>query len=1670
MYVIGFILVIGGIWLLWRDNTVEGMADTSTVVMAALSSNNTYFADVGLTNLPNWSAAGGAYKQISGSMGRLIGVDSNNRAYYGTKFDISGSAFNWLAIPGEVKQVSFDYPMVVGLRTTNMVVYIDNIPSNPQTATWKSVGGSSASKTFNYIAMNNAMAVGAGTDNRIWYCSDIRAPTWLDISTGLLAGIVVKNIAFDGDDVAVVDTNNIVYFANNMGEVNDNVGVAGNRSEYSLKVGATPEEVAAHAAAASWQRRAAAAAPPGTPVAGVMPNWKTLAKRMKQVSIRNHMGLGIGEDNRIYFAASLKDGNWGATGSPATTPIWAELYYPVGGDVISFRPAGMSIRGVSPCPFGYTLSGTKCYSNCPVGYKDNGETCSYLATVAGAQVAVNDIKNNIESCTSGYSLTPTGGLKCNNLVDGTSFPLTTGTCPTNHASSATNVCMTTCPSGFTSTLNDCIPPTAPKPSTPALTNLYRCPSGTTLTSDNQCIGSCPAGYIAECTGIGTNALKCSGKCIYDINSTSAKQPYKPASISATSNTPYNVLPNNTDDQTIQLRGTVQYVRIRPSSTSGDGHVNLSQIIVLDTNGINIARGKTVTASSTYPGDDPPSTVVDGSATLRKPSSSNFVSRYAKATLAPVKWQNIGTNITYPATNNIGSPIAVTDLADAQKKCIETAGCSGFSMTTGSSPTAQLMNITSSTPYTAIPPLNTFTFTPASIVWTTVGANRAYPVANNIGSRVAVTDLADAKAKCLADGSCSGFSITSGSNPTMQMLNITESTPSSPSYIMYTASTRAPTWNAVGTNMICQETTYIGSPIQVTDLADAQSRCLNTPGCTGFSFEPSVPPVARLMTITSSTGCARRYTTSGNAAAWGATANYQHAWQDHPDADILAFVGTVDAAKAKCLATPGCTEFAYAWGTNYLRNIPYNTGTWSWWNGLTTHRLADSILTQTPSLVNTLYTVSDPTWNVITEQHHSGSDILSFAGSISDGKARCLATPDCTEFAHFQGTNYLKKVPLNTESRSPLAGCTTYRLKDEILKAGMENSKNTIYTVSDSTWVAKANYQHAYQDHPDADILAFVGSVDAAKAKCLATPGCTEFAHAWGTNYLRNIPYNTGTWSWWNGLTTYRLADEILKTGSSQQNGNTVYIYSDPNWDVTVNKGHFGDDILSFTGSISEGKAKCVDTPGCTEFVSYRGIIYIKNIPFNKASRSPLDGCTTYSLTNTIQEEMAKNTVIPSNGVWGSATNNRTSEFIEVDLGSNTMISAVRLIGRADYNFTTNKIDRMTGVIIQLYSSTSGARVEVKNENDCRSGYFKESNMCIENCREGYYYSGTGGTCVFGQPVAAPTTPATYTPPCPSDKTQVGSLCYSPCPAGSTDTGSNTCRPANTRRTQGPAPTVVPFRLCNAPLVYVQSINACSPVCPTGTTPIYSGGQTTCTKNDVNRTSTDPVASYSCNANEILRNGVCVTKCPDGSAPDGDLCVPQMQIVDLKTDANINCLSSAYQGSKKWMCESADDFKALVTNPTPTTTYISPTDQICVTESSTTKMYFCITGAEAKSGLNPLTSMKPDFNKTCQSITKSYRDLSNNLTNLIKIRDGMQDGSTKLGTAKNSLNSIYGQMNCASASGTKATLCSQIQTAASSIGTNSSDVTTTLDTVIPKLEEALNSRDSLLGYKSKFQCP
>ncbi len=382
LFVIGVILLIVGLWFSFKGPVLrEGLVDTSLVVLGGLgtvsgTTKSVYYADSGLTNTPNWRAStGSTFKQISGSNGYMVAVDTGNVVSFGTQFDVTGSAggftFKWTVLPiGAMKYVFFDFPMLVGINTSDRLVYVDNILSLGQAAvTPTPVAGSTPTKSFKQIcaALGNAYAI--DTDNKVWYAPDVRKPVWINV-TGTIPNAL--QVVYDGTLVGAIDGANNVYYSN---------------------------------------------------VTGAGTSWQLLSSRkMKQISLTNGIAVGVGIDDRVYMAPSIKDNAWVPLTTGAATMLQVEVFYPASAAI---RTQRNTVNNKTCSEPGYTemdIDG-QCYQKCASGYTRSFGTCNGVP-VTRARAAAATVPPILSTCASGSPVV---------TAPATCVPITssvTGTAPT----------------------------------------------------------------------------------------------------------------------------------------------------------------------------------------------------------------------------------------------------------------------------------------------------------------------------------------------------------------------------------------------------------------------------------------------------------------------------------------------------------------------------------------------------------------------------------------------------------------------------------------------------------------------------------------------------------------------------------------------------------------------------------------------------------------------------------------------------------------------------------------------------------------------------------------------------------------------------------------------------------------------------------------------------------------------------------------------------------------------------------------------------------------------------------------------------------------------------------------------------------------------------------------
>jgi hypothetical protein len=75
---------------------------------------------------------------------------------------------------------------------------------------------------------------------------------------------------------------------------------------------------------------------------------------------------------------------------------------------------------------------------------------------------------------------------------------------------------------------------------------------------------------------------------------------------------------DSQDKLISVNTKGRYIRLRPPKSNGDGYMNLSQIMVLNSKGKNIAAGLPIYSTSFMESMSPPTILLDGSTTPRSP--------------------------------------------------------------------------------------------------------------------------------------------------------------------------------------------------------------------------------------------------------------------------------------------------------------------------------------------------------------------------------------------------------------------------------------------------------------------------------------------------------------------------------------------------------------------------------------------------------------------------------------------------------------------------------------------------------------------------------------------------------------------------------------------------------------------------------------------------------------------------------------------------------------------------------------------------------------------------------------------------------------------------------------------------------------------------------------------
>ena len=257
----------------------------------------------------------------------------------------------------------------------------------------------------------------------------------------------------------------------------------------------------------------------------------------------------------------------------------------------------------------------------------------------------------------------------------------------------------------------------------------------------------------------------------------------------------------------------------------------------------------------------------------------------------------------------------------------------------------------------------------------------------------------------------------------------------------------------------------------------------------------------------------------------------------------------------------------------------------------------------------------------------------------------------------------------------------------------------------------------------------------------------------------------------------------------------------------------------------------------------------------------------------------------------------------------------------------------------------------------------------------------------------------------------------------------------------------------------------------------------CTTNSKDRAFVKP--DYTCPSSLTKVDNVCVHACGPGFTSDGDYCQAEVKTATPPNTINCTRTDSGYTAGSgsgkvnKWLCDSRDDLTALLIDPntgsgiTGTSSYTKPDDIVCYSDDATTAMYYCSSIDEFVNSVED--TERTDLSTSCDTLKKSYFDLSNNLTILMSAQTSATSTSAQVSAIETTLETIIGQIcptsgasGTASASASCTDLNRLLSILKSTVSSNSSG-SSPLSAITTPLRVGTQSRDNLIGMLSKYKC-
>jgi hypothetical protein len=245
-----------------------------------------------------------------------------------------------------------------------------------------------------------------------------------------------------------------------------------------------------------------------------------------------------------------------------------------------------------------------------------------------------------------------------------------------------------------------------------------------------------------------------------------------------------------------------------------------------------------------------------------------------------------------------------------------------------------------------------------------------------------------------------------------------------------------------------------------------------------------------------------------------------------------------------------------------------------------------------------------------------------------------------------------------------------------------------------------------------------------------------------------------------------------------------------------------------------------------------------------------------------------------------------------------------------------------------------------------------------------------------------------------------------------------------------------------------------------------------------------VGGLSGNQLELIDNA-CFAPCVAPKISNGAYCVDPEPIIPLPSSVGCRAVPFTYDATssgssktvKKWLCNTQDDLNVLIkgietSGSTTDSSYIGPSDLVCVNTNPDTKTYYCQRLDEALADTSVSDTLSTDYQNVCDTLIQSYTDISDNITILTRTMTTAQTAQVKMTSIQSILDGVIRNMCSPGSASSTATadFCNTLNALITNFNSDINDGNSYISgSVTGPLNKAIQSRDALFDQINRLKC-